>query len=110
MIDYDLNAEIGIEAARIFDEISQSDVLLAASTAESFLNERANPSFRHLAIASFNQAVNGGVEAKLIRLGQDCFTIMLDLAPPLSAQWFSMIDTPDLNCQWSEPSFNLAAI
>jgi hypothetical protein len=54
--------------------------------------------------------VNGGVEAKLIRLGQDCFTVMLDLAPPLSAQWFSMIETPDLNCQWSEPSFNLTAI
>ena len=38
MIEYDLNAEIGIEAARIFVEMSQSDVLLAARTAESCLN------------------------------------------------------------------------
>jgi hypothetical protein len=109
MIEFDISSEVGIEAARIFDELAENDVIGAARMAESYLNLHCDQEFRGFAIAAFNSNVEGQVEAIVINEGQQRSKIMLELAPPLSTPWFAKINQSSL-LSWFEPEPRLSSL
>ncbi|GEM_PF-1163927 len=91
MIDYDMALEAGIEAANIFAEKSEANILHAAHAAEIFLNQRCRGAFVRTTIVSFNKNVHG-CEARLLQYTADSYRILVDfvdLTAPISTDWIS---------------------